>query len=83
MTVHTDEPLSAPEPQKGTGEHIAISNSKASWIQSFIRACCRWLALEIEWRVKSTLKTDYTVDIQTGALSGSAADIGQDALFLL
>jgi hypothetical protein len=32
-------------------------------------------------RIKSTLETDYTVDIQTWALSGSAAGMEPDALF--
>lgn len=54
-------PLSAPKSQKRTREGTASLTTQALGMQSSTRGWCRWLGLETESRIKSTLKTDYTL----------------------
>lgn len=58
-------PLSAPKRQKRTREGTDSLTTEALGKQSSTRGWCRWLVLEIESRIKSALKTDYTVRVQT------------------
>lgn len=58
-------PLSALKSQKRTREGTPSLTTEALGLQSSTRGWCRWLVLETESRIKSTLKTDYTVSIQT------------------